>query len=88
MVDAIGSGNLVAVPMDRITKATLWVAFLILGSYFVWAFLNCAMDDTCHRSCPSAHGVMLPRGVNGCAYSKGPQNDQWWSPDARSFGLN
>jgi hypothetical protein len=29
--------------LDRITKATLWVAFLVLGSYFVSAFLNYAM---------------------------------------------
>jgi hypothetical protein len=72
MVDAISFYNLVAVHMDRMTKATLWVAFLVLGSYFVRAFLDCAMDDTCHRSCPSTHGIMLPRGVNGCAYSKAP----------------
>jgi hypothetical protein len=38
--------------MDRMTKATLWVAFLVLGSYFVWFFLDCAMDDdTCHLIC-------------------------------------
>jgi hypothetical protein len=39
------------VHMDRMTKATLWVAFLVLGSYFVWFFLDCAMDDTCHLVC-------------------------------------
>jgi hypothetical protein len=37
--------------MDRLTKATLWVAFLVLGSYFVWFFVDCAMDDTCHIVC-------------------------------------
>jgi hypothetical protein len=63
MVDEISSYNLLAVHMDRMTKVTLWVAFLVLGSYFVWAFLDCAMDDTCHRhrSCPSNQGIMLPR---------------------------
>ena len=58
--------------MDRTTKATLWVAVLVLGSYFVWSFLDCAMDDTCHRVCPSTNGIMMPRGVAGCAYQKIP----------------
>lgn len=37
--------------MDRMTKATLWIAALVLGSYFAWFFLSCAMDDTCHLVC-------------------------------------
>lgn len=37
--------------MDRMTKATLWIAFIVLGSYFVWFFLECALDDTCHLVC-------------------------------------
>ena len=57
MVDAISSYNLVAVHMDRMTKVTLWVAFLVLGSYFVWLFVDCAMDDTCHLGCPSHYGI-------------------------------
>ena len=45
--------------MDRTTKATLWVAFIILGSYFVWFFLDCAMDDACHLVCKNG-------GRGGC----------------------
>jgi hypothetical protein len=56
--------------MDRMTKATLLVAVLVLGSYFGWRFLDCAMDNTCHRDCPSAYGIMLPRGVKGCGYQR------------------
>jgi hypothetical protein len=37
--------------MDRSTKVTLWVAFTVLVSYFVWFYLDCAMDDTCHIVC-------------------------------------
>jgi hypothetical protein len=37
--------------MDRQTKATLWIAFLVLFSYFVWFFLDCWMDESCHLSC-------------------------------------
>jgi len=55
------------------TKATLWVAFLVLGSYFVWLFLDCAMDYTCHRDCPPTYGIMLPRGVNGCGIQRAPE---------------
>ena len=38
--------------MDRSTKATLWIAFLVLFSYFGWFFVDCAIDDTCHLVCP------------------------------------
>jgi hypothetical protein len=58
--------------MDRMTKATLWVAFLVLGSYFVWLFLGCAMDDACHLGCPSTHGIMLPPKNSGCGI-QGPK---------------
>lgn len=61
--------------MDRMTKATLWVAFLVLGTYFVWASLDCAMGDTCYPRCPSTHGTMLPQGYV-CAYLEGPKGDQ------------
>jgi hypothetical protein len=37
--------------MDRQTKFTLWVAFLVLFSYVVWFYLDCAMDETCHLVC-------------------------------------
>ncbi len=37
--------------MDRTTKATLWVAFILLVSYFVWFYVDCAMDDACHIVC-------------------------------------
>ena len=41
----------IGAPMDRTTKATLWVAFTILATYFVWFFVDCAMDDACHIVC-------------------------------------
>jgi hypothetical protein len=37
--------------MDRQTKATLWVAFIVIVSYFVWFYLDCAMDEACHFVC-------------------------------------
>jgi hypothetical protein len=39
--------------MDRSTKATLWVAFIVLMSYFAWFYADCAMDDACHIVCAS-----------------------------------
>jgi hypothetical protein len=52
--------------MDQRTKATLWIAFLVLASYFVWFFLSCAMDDTCHLVC-RANG-----GRGGCYTQRTP----------------
>jgi hypothetical protein len=52
--------------MDRSTKATLWVAFLVLFSYFVWFFLDCAMDDACHFVC------RFNVGRNGCYTQRTP----------------
>jgi hypothetical protein len=43
--------------MDRSTKATLWIAFLVLLSYFVVFYTECAMDDDCHLVCK------IPRGT-------------------------
>jgi len=40
--------------MDRSTKTTLWIAFLVLFSYFVWFFVDCAIDDSCHIVCRTA----------------------------------
>jgi hypothetical protein len=37
--------------MDRQTKFTLWVAFLVLFTYVGWFYLDCAMDETCHLVC-------------------------------------
>jgi hypothetical protein len=37
--------------MDRSTKMTLWVAAIVLGSYFVWFYVGCAIDDACHIVC-------------------------------------
>jgi hypothetical protein len=37
--------------MDRSTKATLWIAFTVLLSYFLWFYLDCAYDDACHIVC-------------------------------------
>ena len=45
--------------MDRSTKATLWIAFIVLVSYFVWFFADCAMDDTCRLVCKAG-------GRGGC----------------------
>ena len=53
--------------MDRSTKATLWVAFLALFSFFVWFFVDCAIDDSCHLVC-QAHGSF--RG--GCHTQRTP----------------
>jgi hypothetical protein len=57
--------------MDRLTKATLWIAFLVLFSYFAWFYLDCAMDESCHLVCRTGgyrggchtertHGLELP----------------------------
>ena len=51
--------------MDRSTKATLWVAFIVLFSYFAWFFLECAMDPSCHLVC--SYG-----GRNGCHTQRTP----------------
>jgi hypothetical protein len=39
--------------MDRLTKATLRIAFLVLLSYFGFFYMDCAMDDDCHLVCPN-----------------------------------
>jgi hypothetical protein len=71
MVDAISSYNLVAAHMDRMTKVTLWVAALVLGSYFVWAFLDCALDPTCQLRCASTGGVDTAYHSRGaCVYQR------------------
>jgi hypothetical protein len=51
--------------MDRSTKATLWIAFLVLASYFVWFYVDCAFDDTCQIVCHSG-------GRNGCYAQRTP----------------
>jgi hypothetical protein len=70
MVDEISSYNLQAVPMDRMTKATLWIAVLVLGSYFVLAFLDCALDATCQLRCASTGGIDTPHGAGHCVYQR------------------
>lgn len=37
--------------MDRLTKATLWVSAIVLISYVVWFYADCALDDACHIVC-------------------------------------
>jgi hypothetical protein len=54
--------------MDRQTKVTLWIAFTVLVSYFVWFYLDCAMDDACHIVCVSD-------GRRGCHTQ--------WTPDPK-----
>jgi hypothetical protein len=34
--------------MDWMTRATPWIAALVLGTYFAMTFLNCALDPTCN----------------------------------------
>ncbi|MDR3467396.1 MAG: hypothetical protein P4M07_15805 [Xanthobacteraceae bacterium] len=51
--------------MDRLTKATLWIAFIVLMSYFVWFYADCAMDDTCHLVCRAG-------GRGGCSTQRTP----------------
>jgi hypothetical protein len=57
--------------MDRMTRATLWIAFLVLAAYFARTFLDCAMDDTCRLRCASTGGVdMAYRGSGHCVYQR------------------
>ncbi len=51
--------------MDRQTKVTLWIAFTVLLSYFVWFFADCAMDETCHLVCTNS-------GRGGCHTERTP----------------
>jgi hypothetical protein len=53
------------IPMDRTTKATLWIAFVVLFSYFAWFFLDCAMDESCHLVCTNG-------GRGGCHTERKP----------------
>jgi hypothetical protein len=69
VVDEVNSYNLMAAHMDRMTKATLWIAVLVLGSYFVSAFLDCALDATCELRCAPTGGIG-PRGSGGCVYQR------------------
>jgi hypothetical protein len=55
--------------MDRSTKATLWIAFVVLLSYFVWFFADCAMDDACRFVC-------VNRGRGGCHTERTPDPNQ------------
>lgn len=52
--------------MDRMTKATLWIAVLVLGAYFVTKFLNCVLDPACKLRCAPT-GVSMRRS-GGCVY--------------------
>ena len=71
MADAISSYNLVTVRMDRMTKVTLWVAALVLGSYFVSTFLDCALDATCQLRCASTGRVNTAyRSRGACVYQR------------------
>jgi hypothetical protein len=58
--------------MDRMTKLTLWVTFIVLAAYFIWFFRDCAMDETCRIVCGSDHPP-IPWGVHGCHIAKAPQ---------------
>jgi hypothetical protein len=53
--------------MDGMTRATLWIAALVLGTYFATTFLNCALDPACKRRCASS-GVLTAR-ASRCVYS-------------------
>jgi hypothetical protein len=56
---------MMGVRMDRMTKATLWVAFLVLFSYFTWFYVDCAMDESCHIVCTTG-------GRGGCHTERKP----------------
>jgi hypothetical protein len=59
--------------MDGKTRATLWIAGLVLGTYFLTTFLNCALDTACQFRCASTAGVNTAyRGGSGCAYQRTP----------------
>jgi hypothetical protein len=59
--------------MDWLTRATLWIAALVMGAYFVWAFLDCVLDATCKERCEST-GVYVPRG--SCSYHWAPKGER------------
>lgn len=54
--------------MDRSTKATLWIAFIVIASYVAWFYLDCALDDACQIVCAGS-------GRRGC-YTQ-------WTPDSK-----
>jgi hypothetical protein len=56
-------------PMDRSTRVTLWIAAVVLLSYFVWFFADCAMDDACRFVC-------VNNGRGGCYTEWKPDPDQ------------
>lgn len=59
--------------MDGMTRATLWIAALVLGAYFATAFLSCALDPACKLRCAPTAGVNTAyRGGSGCAYQRTP----------------
>jgi hypothetical protein len=69
--EAASSDKWQAVPMDWKTRATLWIAALVLGSYFALAFLNCALDTACQLRCASTGGVDTAYHSSGaCVYQK------------------
>jgi hypothetical protein len=55
--------------MDWKTRATLWIAGLVLGTYFATTFLNCALDARCELRCAPV-GVNTGRARGGCVYSR------------------
>jgi hypothetical protein len=62
--------------MDRMTKATLLIAGLVLGSYFAWAILGCVLglDATCQLRCGPTGGMFVQHGR--CVYHWTPKADQ------------
>jgi hypothetical protein len=57
--------------MDGMTRATLWIAALVLGAYFATTFLNCALDPACELRCAPVRAGM-PRAGGGCVYQRTP----------------
>ena len=59
--------------MDGKTRATLWIAGVVLGAYFLTTFLDCALDAKCQLRCASTGGVNTAyHGGSGCAYQRTP----------------
>jgi hypothetical protein len=56
--------------MDWKTRATLWIAGLVLGAYFATTLLNCALDARCELRCAPA-GVTQGAVTAGAAFIQG-----------------
>jgi hypothetical protein len=60
--------------MDGMTRATLWIAALVLGAYFATTFLNCALDPLAsfavRRSGQACHALAAAAFIRGRRLSR------------------